>query len=307
MPEESPRGPRPFWSGTIVFGLVGIPVTLFGANRPGRISLRMVDENGTPLRRRFFAAGRERALGDDDVVRGYEIEKGRFVVVEDDELDRLAPEKSREIDLRRFVPLSEIDPIYFERAYFLAPERGAGKAYRLLAKTMEEQGRAGIATFVLRGKESLVAILAENGLLRAETLRFHDEVRTPEEVGLPEAGQAETRRVRAIEKAIAELEADELDREWLADSRRPRLLELARRKLESGEDVVAAPPETEPDASEGGEVIDLMQALKRSLREGSSRRGPKARPSRSRAKAQRTSKAGSSGARRTSSSKRKAR
>jgi DNA end-binding protein Ku len=172
---------------------------------------------------------------------------------------------------------------------------------------MEERGRAGIATFVLRGKESLVAILAEKGLLRAETLRFHDEIRAPDEVGLPEAEKAEARRVRSIEKAIAKLEADELDREWLADSRRPRLLELARRKLESGEDVVAAPPETEPEEAGGGEVIDLMQALKRSLRAGSSRRGPKARPSRPRAKAKSTPKTRSSGARRTAASKRKAR
>lgn len=112
-------------------------------------------------------------------MRGYEVEKDRFILVDDEELVALAPEKSQEIDLKRFVELSEIDPVYFERAYFLAPDRDAVKAYRLLARTMEEAGRAGIATFVMRGKEYLVAIIAEQGFLRAETLRFHDELRIP--------------------------------------------------------------------------------------------------------------------------------
>ena len=188
--------PRSFWSGTIAFGLVSIPVSLYVASRSGGISLRMVDEDGTPLRRRYFCSKDGEPLEADDIVRGYEVEKDRFVIVKDEELEALAPEKSREIDLKRFVPLAQIDPIWFERGYFLAPDKGAMKAYRLLANTMEQEGRAGIATFVMRGKEYLVAIIGQQGLLRAETLRFHDELRTPDDVGLPTLDKADAKRIR---------------------------------------------------------------------------------------------------------------
>ncbi|MEX2534922.1 MAG: Ku protein [Trueperaceae bacterium] len=258
---------RPFWSGTIAFGLVSLPVSLFVANRGKAVSLRMVDEDGTPLSRKYFCPVEEKALSNDEIVRGYEVEKDEFVVVTDEELDALAPEKSQEIDLRRFVPLSEIDPVYFERAYFLAPNKGASKAYRLLAKGMEDSGRAGIATFVMRGKEYLVAIIAERGVLRAETLRFADELRTPQDVGLPEVGEVDAQQVQAIEKEMRALESDRLDRELLVDRQSQRMLELVEEKLHSGEDVVAAPEELEPDEEEGAGFVDLMQILKQSLQE----------------------------------------
>src|SRR5207248_7073669 len=124
-------------------------------------------------------------------------------VVTDEELERLAPEKSRDIDLRRFVEAEAIPPMYFERSYFLVPAGGSAKAYRLLAATMEETHRAGIATFVMRGKEYLVAILSENGILRAETLRFSDEIRSPEDVGLPEAPKNAIDKARDFERDIA--------------------------------------------------------------------------------------------------------
>ncbi|MEX2542412.1 MAG: Ku protein [Trueperaceae bacterium] len=268
MPEakksERPRL-RPFWSGTIAFGLVSLPVSLFVANRGKRVSLRLVDDDGTPLSRRYLCPAEEKPLSNDEIVRGYEVAKDEFVVVSDDELDALAPEKSQEIDLRRFVALSGIDPVYFERAYFLAPDKGASKAYRLLARAMEESGRAGVATFVMRGKEYLVAIIAEKGILRAETLRFHDELRSPEQVGLPALEEVEAARVEELEREIDALADEELDRSELADRQADRMLELVQRKLESGDDVVAAPEELEPE--EGDQTIDLMQVLKQSLEE----------------------------------------
>ena len=257
---------RPFWSGTIAFGLVSLPVGLFVANRGKSASLRMVDQDGTPLSRKYFCPVEEKPLDSDEIVRGYEIEKDEFVLVTDDELEALAPEKSQEIDLRRFVPLADIDPVYFERAYFLAPAKGASKAYRLLAKAMEDAGRAGVATFVMRGKEYLVAIIAERGILRAETLRFADEIRSPEDVGLPAIEEADTKRVKSLMKEMAALTTDELDRSQLVDRESRRLLELVERKLKSGEDVLAAPEELEPE-EEGEEVVDLMQILKESLQE----------------------------------------
>jgi DNA end-binding protein Ku len=257
---------RSFWSGTITFGLVSIPVELFPANRSERVSLRMVSEDGVPLARRYFCSKDGRELDWSDIVRGYEIEPDQFVVVTDEELERLAPEKTRDIDLRRFVPASGIDPIFFERAYYLTPGGNSTKAYRLLAQTMEETDRAGIATFVMRGKEYLVAIIAENGILRAETLRFAGDVRSPDDVGLPAPSKPKAADVKRIAAAIGRLEEKKFDEKELIDHGAERLLELVARKEKSGTDVVEAPAgDVEP--SEG--VIDLMEVLRRSLQGGS--------------------------------------
>lgn len=253
---------RSFWSGTITFGLVSIPVELFPAHRSQGVSLRMVSEDGTPLARRYFCPKEQRELDWEEIVRGYEIDDDKYVVVTDDELEQLAPEKTRDIDLRRFVDASEIDPIYFERAYYLTPGGNSTKAYRLLAETMERTNRAGIATFVMRGKEYLVAILAENGIMRAETLRFVDEVRSAGDVGLPEPEKPKAATVKKIEKAIAKLVEKDLDEDELTDRSAERLLDLAAKKEKAGEDVVEARGQA-VEPTEG--VIDLMEVLKRSL------------------------------------------
>lgn len=264
-----PSGPRALWSGTISFGLVSLPVNLYPANRTKPVSLRMVDRDGTPLIRRYFCEKDERALDNDELVRGYEVAKNEFVVIKDRELESLAPEKSREIDLKRFVDVDEIDPMYFQRAYLMTPDQGITKAYRLLAESMEASGRAGIATFVMRDKEYLVAIIAEKGILRAEILRFAEEIRSPEEMELPEKQAPDKRCVKAMEKAIAALSHETFERETLQDPQSQRIIERAEEKLARGEDVVEL-AEEEPAAApaKGGEVIDLMQVLKQSLAEG---------------------------------------
>ncbi len=259
--QEAEASTRPFWSGTISFGLVTVPVQLLPAHRSNRTSLRMVTGDGTPLARRYFTRSDDRPLEWDEIVRGYEIEKDRFVVVEDDELERIAPERTRDIDLRVFVDADEVDPMHFERAYYLTPGEDSSKAYRLLAQVMEETNRAGIATFVMRGKEYLVAILAENGILRAETLRFAEEVRTPEDVGLPAPLPAKGKRVDEVAREIEKLATDELDRGLLVDPAAERLKALLSTKLESGE-VAEKPAESAP---EGRDILDLMQLLQRSL------------------------------------------
>jgi len=262
MDDEQQIGasPRPFWSGVITFGLVSIPVNLFPANRQTRVSLRMLSPEGQPLSRRYYAQATGRTLSDEQMVRGYEIEKGEYVVVTDEELERLAPERSRAIDLRRFVDANQIPPLYFERAYFLVPAEASEKAYRLLATTMERTNRAGIATFVMRGKEYLIAILAENGILRAETLRFSDEIRTPEDVGLPGNGKVAAAKVRSFEKSIQTLSNDDISLEEMKDTVADQIIELARKKRARKEDVV----KTEARGKRT-EVIDIMEALKQSL------------------------------------------
>lgn len=257
------RRPRPFWSGTIAFGLVSLPVDLYSANRASRASLRMVASDGTPLERRYVSASDE-SLEAAQIVRGRDLGDDGFVVVEDDELEALAPEQSHEIDLTQFVDAAEIDPTFFGRSYFLAPTRGGRRAYRLLAQTMEEAGKAGVATFVMRGKAYLVAILAEGGILRAETLRFHDEVRSPEAVGLPALADPDAKRVASIGRAIDGLARESLDRSSLRDVASQRLLDAVEAKRKEGADVVAL-PEPLPEAVR--DAVDVMALLKRSLAE----------------------------------------
>ena len=253
--DATPRA-RAIWSGTLTFGLVSIPVELFSANRSGRVGLRMLAPSGAPLRRRYVCPKDGHEVPAEHLVRGYEIAPGEHVVVTDEELAALAPEMSRDIDLARFVPTDEVDPVLFDRAYYLAPTGSSSKAYRLLAHVMESTSRAGIATFVMRGKEYLVAILAEAGILRAETLRFADEVRSAADVGLPAPMKV---------KAQRELDPAELDDPWTA-----RLVALAEKKRKKGEDVVESPAAAEPEQQ--AEVIDLMAVLKRSLGETAARR-----------------------------------
>ena len=253
---------RPFWSGTVAFGLLSLPVNLFVASRNNGMALRMLDEDGTPLSRRYVCSKDDEPLDSDELVRGIEIREDTFIEIEDDELEALAPEKSREINLRRFVPLQDIDPLYFERAYFLVPEEGAQKAYRLLATAMQDTDRAGIATFVMRGKEYLVAIISERGILRAETLRFYDEIRSPDDIGLPSLPKAEKKELDRLAKAIDDLAAEKVDMEVLTDDSAEKLQKLVDKKLEKNEDVKH--PANLPQ-QETAQIIDLMQVLKRSL------------------------------------------
>jgi len=252
---------RPLWSGTITFGLVSVPVDMYPANRSDRTSLRMLSPDGVPLNRRYYSEQSGRELEDDQMVRGYEFENGKYVVVTDEELEKLAPDRSRDIDLRRFVDDQAIPPIYFERGYYLTPGSSSEKGYRLLAKAMEDSGRMGIGTFVMHGKEYLVAITAENGILRAQTLRFADEIRSPGDIGLPKKKKPQKAAVTKFEKLIAARSAKQLSTQELKDDQTDRVLKLVKSKQSRGKDIV----ETEEQSSDDGNVIDIMEVLKKSL------------------------------------------
>ena len=258
---------RPIWSGTISFGLVSVPVNLVSGNRGNRVSLHMVTEEGTQLARRYFTETGRKPLENDDIVRGYEVEKGKFVVVENEDLERLAPEVTRDIDLSVFVPIEDVDPMYFVRSYFLVPGAGGAKAYRLLARAMEEMGRAGIARFVMRGKEYLVALIAENGILRAETLRFANELRTAEDVGLPKATRVAAADQKKLVTQMKKLYATKFSPKELTDTMAAELLEVAKKKKRAGEDVVKIEERESEEAAEvSGNVLDLMERLRQSLK-----------------------------------------
>ena len=268
MPEHTDVGLRPLWSGTLTFGLVTIPVELYAARRREGLAMRMLAPDGAPLAREYYCPEDGETLDGDDIVRGYPLDENKMVTITDEELRSLAPRRSRDIELLQFVDRAAIDPMYFRRAYFLLPAGDSTKAYRLLADTLERTKRAGIARFVMRDKEYLVAITADNGIMRAELLRFGDELRPP--VDTDEEPDREL--VRRLEQAMKKLSHDELDEKQLADAEAKKIISLAERKRAQGKDVVEVPEELRAAGSgdaeageaeeEGGEVLDLMRVLK---------------------------------------------
>ncbi len=229
-------------------------------------------------------------------MRGFELDDGEFVVVEDEELEALAPRKSRDIDLVRFVEGEQIDPSYFKRGYFLLPSGESSKAYHLLVQTMQDTGRVGIASFVMRGHQYLVAILAERGILRAEIMRFHDELRDVSEAGIGKHEKPPAAKVKKLEQAIAKLSQKKLDPAELSDPTSEQLLALAKKKLAKGQDVIevsepandATAPTDEEVTPGGGEVVDLMDLIKQRM--GVTKRAAKKRSTKKRSTKKRSTK-----------------
>ncbi len=223
--------------------------------------MRTLTSEGTPLRRRYVSSITGKELEPAALARGYETGKNSYVVVSDSELENLAPEKSRDIDLRKFVRADQIHPIYFERGYFLAPAGDSSKAYRLLSAVMEKTNQAGLATFVMRGKEYLITIVSENGILRAETMRFKDEIRSPSDVGLPKKSTVPEKLARRLERIVEQRSASALPRSELHDQASAALLKLVKGKQAHRQNVVVNHEEEKDEAA----PPDLLTALKRSL------------------------------------------
>jgi DNA end-binding protein Ku len=262
---DAPRA-RAFWSGTISFGLVTIPVELYSATHESRRSLRMIAPSGQPVSRRYFSDDGKPLNG--AIARGYQVDD-EYIVVSDDELDALAPEQSRDIELSRFVDKAAISPLFFEHAYVMAPAGNSNAAYRLLASTLEQSGKAGIARFVMRGKQYPVAIFGVGGLLRAHTMRFAEELRTPKAVGLP-AVKVDPRKAKAMRSLIAKHKLRGEPTKLLSehDDKEEKLEALVRKKQKQGADLVHVEPEQQEASGQMAEVIDLVSILKRSLGQG---------------------------------------
>ncbi len=209
---------------------------------------------------------RDRSHASDEIIRGYEIDDGSYVLVDDDELEAIEPQKSREIDLREFVDLTELPPLLLERGYYLTPQKEATKAYRLLAEMMEQTRRAGIATFVVRAHLYMCAIFARDGILCAETLRFHDEIRDPATMGFPAPLRAARQRVAAFERSIDALFSKALPRGELADKATEALKALIAKKKRAGQDLIRSDHEVESVESDEEGEIDLLETIRRSLR-----------------------------------------
>jgi DNA end-binding protein Ku len=250
---------RAIWSGTISFGLVSVPVRMFPATESKELRFHFLHRKDlTPIAYEKVRRDDREPVDPDEVVRGFEIEKGRYVPLEDEDLDRLDIELTHSIDIIDFVDLEEIDPVFFRKAYYVLPDKGAEKPYRLLVRALEETGKVGIAKVVIRNKQHLAALRPYDGVLLLETMYYADEVRKPEALG----GDLGPTRLRQAEvemaKTLVENLSEPFDPEKYDDRYRKELLDLIRAKAK-GE------PLPEPAAQEGGEVVDLMAALRESV------------------------------------------
>jgi DNA end-binding protein Ku len=247
---------RSLWSGTISFGLVSVPVRMVSATESKELRFHFLDKSDLqPIGYDKVRRDSGEHVDSDDIVRGFEVEKGRFVPLEDEDLDRLDIELTKTIDICDFVDLDEIDPIYFRKAYYLEPQDGAETPYRLLTRALEETGKVAIAKIVIRNKQHLAALRPWDGVLVLETMYYHDEVRKPQQVD----GKARLRKPEVeMAKSLVENLSAEFDPAKYDDTYRKELLALLRAK-EAGK------PLPEPEADSGGEVVDLMAALRESV------------------------------------------
>jgi DNA end-binding protein Ku len=253
--------PRAIWSGAISFGLVNIPVKLYSAVSRKTVRFHQIDaESGQRIRQmRVNPEGEE--VPYEQIVKGYEIGPDRYVTIDPDELDSIAPEKSRTIDIEDFVDLEEIDPIFYDHPYYLAPDKGAAKAYKLLVDAMEESSKVAIARVVLRSKENLVAIRPRDGVLTMETMLFADEVIPPDSFDeLSDGADGKTSdRELTMAKQLIESLSSEFEPDKYRDEYRDRVLDMIERKAQGETITIEAPPE------EPKKVPDLMAALEASI------------------------------------------
>ena len=260
---EEKAMPRPIWTGTISFGLVSLPVKLYSATESQDIHFNQFERGtGERVRHKRVAEDSGHEVAYEDIVKGYEVRSGSWVMVDKEELESVEPGRSKAIEIEDFIELEDVDPVYFEKTYHLVPaDEGAARPYALLATTMSEAGRVGIARFVMRGKQHLATIRPQGDNLVLETMFFPDEVRTTD--ALDELKAVRTVELNDRELAAARQLVDSLTSEWdpsrYHDTYRERVLELLERKAE-GEDIVT---KTEDEPS--GNVVDLMAALEASI------------------------------------------
>jgi DNA end-binding protein Ku len=276
---------HPVGPGTISFGLVSIPVKLYTAASSGNISFNLLHSVcGSRIRQQTFCPTCNQTVERSALVKGYEFAKDQYVRVTDDELKGLEGEASKSIDIAGFVPLASVDPIYFEKTYYLGPDKGGEKAYRLLAEAMAKSERVALAKFVMRGKESLVLVRAAQDGLMLHTMYFADEVRNFAEIDRGLDAKYRDAEMDLALKLIDGLTTDAFVADEFTDEYRQRVLDMINAKIE-GQEIVTLTPEA-PRAR----VIDLMEALKESLAKGPERpKKPLARAEKQAAAAKATS------------------
>ena len=249
------------WSGTISFSLVAIPVQLVKAVEPGRVSFRMLHSRDySPLLRRMVCPEEEKIVPTDEIIRGYELGEGKFILITDEELESVSPERSRTIEIIEFIDMKDVDPIFYDQPYYLVPLKGGEKSYRLLVEVMSRANKAGLAKFVLGEREYLVAVKSTGRALSLITLHYNDEI-LPDEDIVPEEGKIEPEEKSRMKKIIKGMTTD-FNPDKFADKRREKILEILKKKAKRITPVEA--PEVEGEEGEG--PVDLIAVLEKSMR-----------------------------------------
>ena len=263
--------PRAIWSGAISFGLVNIPIKLYAAVSRKNVSFNQLDSRtGARIKYKKVSAADGEEVPAEAIIKGYELSSGAYVTVGDDELASLDPEASRTIDIEEFVDLVDIDPLFYDSAYYVAPDKATTKPYALLTQAMEESGKVGVARFVMRSKQYLCAIRPKDGALVLSTMVYADEVNEPAEI--PEVADLEDvtltkKELDMARQLITSLTVDEFDPERFEDTYRNQVLDLIERKA-AGDTEIVAPPEVMSE----DKVVDLMAALEASVKEAKAAR-----------------------------------
>ncbi|MEX0775354.1 MAG: Ku protein [Phycisphaeraceae bacterium] len=253
---------RAMWSGSISFGMVNIPVKLHSAVRDHSIHFHMMSKDGQcRLRRKLVCPETDEEYDFEDTARGYEVAPGQYIIIRDEELASLKPEPGKAIDILDFVELEQIDPIYYDRSYYLAPDERGVKGYELLLRAMTDQKKVGIAKFVMRGKEYLAALRPMGDIIGLETMRFADEVMAAKEVHDPPKGvKIEKKELDVAERLIDAL-VTKFDPKKYKDDYRQKVEKLIEKKAKGGKIAI-----TEPTEEEIPPVYNLMEALEKSLK-----------------------------------------
>ena len=250
------------WSGTVSFSLVAIPVQVVRAVEPGRVSFRMLhSKDYSPLARRMFCPQEGVPVPPEEIIRGYEIGPDKYILITDEELESVSPERSRTIEIVDFIDLEEVDPVYFDHPYYLVPAKGGEKAYRLLAEVMRRTKKAGLAKFVLHEREYLVAVKSTEGALALITLHYSEEI-LPEADLPPQEEEIDAAEKSLIKQKINNMLADFNPGQY-ADARRQKIIDLLKKKAKEKGQVEA--PQVEAEAGEG--PADLIAALEESMRQ----------------------------------------
>jgi DNA end-binding protein Ku len=261
---------RAIWKGSISFGLVNIPVGLFSAASPDELSFRQLDKrNMSPIGYKKYNKNTGDDVESDEIVKGYEYESGHYVVLSDEDLRRANPEKTQTVEITDFVDLDEIEAVYFDKPYYLAPTTKNKKGYALLREALKRTRKVGIAKVVIRSREYLSAVVPQGDVLLLEILRYPHEIRSADDLEVPQ-GELKDLGVNERELEMAERLVEGMTAEWepakYQDTYRDDLMQLIQARIESGQtDAPDETPVAEIEAGEKGDVIDIMALLKRSV------------------------------------------
>lgn len=249
-------------SATISFGLVAIPVKLFSTTKSSStISFRMVHKKcGTPLKQQYVCPTDEEVVPREDIGKGYEFVKDQYVLFTPEEVKAVEEDPTRAIAITEFLPVDKVDPVYFDKPYYLGPDKGAERAYKLLGEAMKKTKVVGIAQYAARGKNYLVMLRPVAGGLVMQQLRYAHEVRPIADVDIPDAGEIKSQEMQMALQLMEQNVAEDFKPEKYADGSRERMMAMIHKKVE-GQDIIAAAAEEAPKA----QIIDLMDALKQSL------------------------------------------